>query len=136
MYKVQRVILLTTEGEKQERFHILRGGIPVFRINSYLDTVSLNQRNTVKQYANRICKYLNFLSTRGKDYKTATLKDILRFIDSLLFDYNPVFYIGTGNVTYNTVSHYLVVIKELYKYLEDEETNTNIHVKKEMRTDK
>lgn len=134
MYKVQPVIMLTTDGEKQERFHILKNGIPVFRVNNYLDSVSANHRNTVKQYANRICKYFNYLSMKDKNYKTATLKDVLRFIDFLLFDYDSVFYIGGGRVTYNTVRHYLTVIKELYKYLEDEEVNTNINVKKEMRS--
>ncbi|MFJ7185585.1 tyrosine-type recombinase/integrase [Lysinibacillus xylanilyticus] len=136
MYSVRKVTMLTIDGEKQERFHILKEGIPVFRINNYLDSVSANHRNTVKQYANRICKYLNFLSVRDKNYKTATLKDVLRFIDFLLFDCDSFFYIGEGKVTYSTVSHYLTVIKELYKYLEDEEVDINIHVKKEIRSNK
>lgn len=136
MYSVQKVFLLTTDGEKQERFHILKDGIPLFRVNGYLDSVSTNYRNTGYQYANRLCKYFNFLSLRKKNFKTATVKDVLRFIDSLLFNNDSVFYIGKGRVTYKTVSHYLTVIKELYKYLEEENLNINIHVKKEMRPNK
>lgn len=134
MYKVQKVILLSKDGEQLDSFHLLKENIPMFRINVFLDSAGRNSKETGKQYAYRLCKYLEFLEKRGTTYKKATIRDILRFIDSLLLDTDNPFYLGTGKVTYGTLCHYLTVIKELYKYLEDEaDIDTYINVKREKR---
>lgn len=135
MYKVQKITLLTIEGEELERYHLLKNNIPMFRVNGYLDSAGRNSINTGKQYAYRLRKYFDFLESRGRTYTKATVKDILRFVDSLLFDTGNAFYIGSGRVTYNTIGHYLTVIKEFYKYLEDEaDIDIKVHVKREKKS--
>lgn len=75
---------------------------------------------TSKKYAFELCKFLNYLKQGKKSYKNVRKKDIINFIDYLLFakDNNDVTSLQS-NVSYQTMASYLIVIKEFYKYLED-----------------
>ncbi|WP_436711180.1 tyrosine-type recombinase/integrase [Brevibacillus formosus] len=121
LYKVQKVDLLTMVGEVLRRYHIIKNNMPVYRVNVFLDDVGRNSENTGKQYAYRLCKFFQFLEDkRGKSYKQVKKADVMRFIDSLLFGSESAFYLDKGRVTYGTARHYLTVIKEFYRFLEDE----------------
>lgn len=120
MYKVKTVTFFTNEGNKKTGYQILKNSMPVFRVNCFLEIKGNKSEKTSKQYAYRLCKFLNFLEDkRNKKYKEATKQDIAKFIDSIIFETNGLVYIEKGRVSYNTISHYITVIKEFYRYLED-----------------
>lgn len=139
MYVVQKVIILTAEGEPNVKYHLLKDSIPMYVVNSYLDIT--NKENTCKQYAYILRDFFEFLDRRGKVYKEAVKRDVKRFIDYKLFGLKEedIFYIGSGKVTYRTISKYITVIKEFYKYLsgEDEgDIESNMQIQNKSRTNK
>ncbi len=109
-------------------YQVLKNDLPIFTVNCFLEAKCRMSSNTGKQYAYRICKYLNYLQeVRKVDHKEATKKDVAKFLDTLLFESEGLVYIDKSRVAYNTVSMYLTVIKEFYRYLEDElHESTNI----------
>ena len=55
----------------------------LFWVNKFLHWTALRSKNTSKQYAYRLCRYLNFLKEKDKSYITATTKDLRNFILSI-----------------------------------------------------
>jgi len=95
--------------------------MPVFRANCFLEKKGKKSETTAKQYAYRLCSFLSFLENkRNKKYKQASKLDVVKFIDSILFESDGLLYIEKGRACYNTLRHYLAVIKGFYRYLEDE----------------
>ncbi|HOJ12250.1 MAG TPA: site-specific integrase [Clostridiales bacterium] len=73
-----------------------------------------------REYANKLSVFLNFLSGRNIEYDQASRNDVLAFIDALVYGLSKndnVFNVKNASVTYNTLSLYITVITEFYKWL-------------------
>lgn len=120
-FQVKKSKGYTIEGVEKISYQILNNKIPMYKVDAFLEFIGSYSKNTGYQYASRLCKFLNFLyEKRNKNYKEATKQDVVKFIDSLLFESEGFFRVDKGRVTYSTVSSYLSVIKRFYLYLEDE----------------
>ncbi|MFA2821553.1 tyrosine-type recombinase/integrase [Bacillus wiedmannii] len=120
MYSVREALLIRKSGNEQHCYFILKDGLPIFEINKWLEYKGINSSRTSKKYSFELCKFLNYLLSINKHYRDVTKKDIVRFIDYLLFSNDKNTFVSfESNISYTTVSSYLTVIKEFYRYLED-----------------
>lgn len=120
MFAVSEAILVRRDGTESHCFFILEDGLPVYEVNKWLEYKGINSAMTSKKYAFELCKFFNYLKQGKTSYKDVSKKDIINFIDYMLFakddsDIIPL----QSNMSYQTVASYLIVIKEFYKYLED-----------------
>ena len=121
MYRVQKVIYGMSDGTRRRGYQVLKNELPLFTVNCFLEAKGNKSENTGRQYAYKLCRYLQFINIqRQKDFKSANKGDIVKFMDSILFESKGTVYIEKSNVTYNTAAQYLTVIKEFYRFLEDE----------------
>jgi integrase/recombinase XerD len=111
--------MINSQGEEICSYFILDKDLPDVTINRWLEYKGHNSVATSKKYAYSLCRFLNYLDSQGIDYKDATKRDIIRFADLLIFDTNQSIINFNSNRSYNTISSYLSIIKEFYKYLED-----------------
>jgi len=128
-YEVQKALVPLVNGETVERYFILCDNIPVDEANFFLDSKSFRSINTGRKYAYSLCKFFNYLSERGKTYKTATNTDVEKFVDYLIFDIsNKRTVINLeGRVSYSTVNGYIIPVTEFYRAL-DNAQETEIHI--------
>ena len=111
---------LTVCGKITKRFMIVDNKIPVYELNEWVELKSLRKASTGKEYANKLSVFLNFLSVRNIEYDQASRNDVLAFIDSLIYGLSQkdnVFNVKNASITYNTLSLYITVITEFYKWL-------------------
>lgn len=126
-FTIEKAILVNRDMEEKECYFMLDDGIPMFEINRWLEYKGSRSILTARTYAYSLRRFLNFLDFKGKSYKEATKKDVMLFVDNILFlDDENVLNIES-KISYNTASNYLTVIKEFYRYLEDfNSENSNI----------
>lgn len=122
----------TDVGSTIDRWFILEDGIPFFVANEWLERKTFS---TAKKYAHNLSRYLNFLEMRNVTYKDAKRKDVILFIDYLIFGItDKLVYINKdGLITFSTLSGYITTITEFYRNLEDDLNETgeeNIRLKK------
>jgi integrase len=92
-----------------------------FYINRYLRIASYRSVQTGKQYAYKICKFLNYLKEyKGKDYKAANNKDICDFFYWISFgnDKTGYYYVTGGIVSQSTLVAYHGVLVKMYRFLD------------------
>lgn len=131
MFKVIKV-KYTNEEEIKEGYQIINEPNTYYRVNEFLRRQSIRGSiNTCKQYAYKLCKFLNFLqAVKNKTYLEATSKDVDDFLNYLMYRIDEgIFYIKEGKVTYNSLSMYVTVIKGFYVYLNKTGFNYRIDVK-------
>ena len=120
MFSVSEAILVRRNGTEYNCYFILEEGIPVYEINKWLEYKGMNSLATSKKYAFQLCRFLNFLKNRNKVYRKANRRDILTFVDYLLFAKEESTVISfQSQITYQTATSYLTVIKEFYRFVED-----------------
>ena len=117
-YTVEKSLLTGPNMKDHVFYMVMDNGIPEFTVNEWLDMKSARSPRTGRQYAYSIVRFLNFLSENGKDYKSATKKDILQFIGIVMRGDEKIVPIKSA-VTGSTGAYYLGVIKYFYRYLED-----------------
>lgn len=107
-----------------EGYQIVNDTDIYYRVNEFLRRKLQGRNgqgsiNTCKQYAYKLCKFLNYLKKeKDKSYIDATEKDVNDFLNTILYKTDEgIFYINDGKVTYNTLVMYLTVIKGFYSYL-------------------
>ena len=140
LYKPALVKVRTDIGTTMDRWFVLEEGIPMFEANEWLERKGLS---TAKKYSTNLSRYLNFLEMRGKKYSDAKSRDIILFIDYILYgDMGNLKYINKdGMLTYSTLSGYLTTITEFYRFLEedidiDESNDTKWMKKKKLNAKK
>lgn len=91
-----------------------------------------------KQYAYRLCKYLNFLRTnKSKEYYEATEKDVHDFFYSLMFgSKNDIIYIGSAKVTYQTLIMYHSILSGFYRYVQSRGIKLSLELRRDQRSNK
>jgi integrase/recombinase XerD len=104
---------------------ITKQNIPFYHINEWLDMKSIRKSSTGKEYANKLCAYLNFLNSKGVSFAEATTDDVIAFLMQLMgrgYDDDSVIRMQAP-LSYSTLSKYVTVITEFYKWLEQ----TGVH---------
>jgi hypothetical protein len=82
---------------------------------------SLRKVSTGKEYAGKLVVFLNFLDDCGVEYDAAINKNVLSFIHNLIYGDLHDLKIKSieSALTYSTLSKYVTVITELYKWLDN-----------------
>ena len=137
-FKVVRGKIPLDTGDTIDRWFIVENDLPVFQINEWLEGKSKRKLTTGKKYAYSIEKYLNYLDVKKKTYLQAKKKDVVTFIDYLIFGItSDLSYANiSGQVSYSTISGYVTAITEFYRWLEDDnEDDTDTNMKFEKKKD-
>ncbi len=134
-YKYRMVLTKIPTDEKDvflERWFITENKLPVYEINEWLDFKSINKITTGKEYASKLVVFLNYLDLIGENYKEAVKKDIIKFLMYLIYGISLDLTVRSisGQITYSTLSKYITVITEFYKWLDDEQEDINMKMSK------
>jgi integrase/recombinase XerD len=125
VFKVMRALMPAPSGGERELWLITRHGIPFYQINEWLDLKSIRKISTGKEYAHKLCVYLNFLHGQGISFEDAVTDDVMAFLMRLMgrsYEDGGVIRLRAP-LSYSTLSKYVTVITEFYKWLEQ----TGIH---------
>ena len=122
-YSVKPCLYDTASGEKQGYLIVTKELSLVFLdllpVNRCLHEVAIGSDTTCRQYAYRICRWLNWLEERGKSYRDALLDDIGIFMTQLLYNItSSVIDISEGSKSPHTLEGYFAAIRRLYVYLQ------------------
>jgi integrase/recombinase XerD len=125
VFKVMRALMPAPSGGERELWLITRHGIPFYQINEWLDLKSIRKISTGKEYAHKLCVYLNFLHGQGISFEDAVTDDVMAFLMRLMgrsYEDGGVIRLRAP-LSYSTLSKYVTVITEFYKWLEQ----TGVH---------
>lgn len=134
-FKLARFRFETDSGGFVDRFMITDNLLPMFEINQWIELKSLRKISTGKDYASNLVVFLNYLDQIGVEYDSANNKHVQDFIHSVIYGNLRELKIKSMDtaVTYSTLNKYVVVITELYKWL-DTNYETNIWFKTKTST--
>ena len=91
-------------------------GCELFWVNLWLSTLTTN---TAKQYAYKLCKFLNYLDSKQLDYTQATVFDLDSFVSDLRFRTDgDIYNIGESSKRHSTIRSYISAIGSFYGYLQ------------------
>ena len=133
-FQLKRFKFETENGRIIERYMITNNLLPMFEVNQWIEVKSLRKVSTGKEYAGKLVVFLNFLDGCGIEYDAATNKNVLNFVHSLIYGDLQDLKIRSieTTLTYNTLSMYITVITEFYKWLDNNyETNMQFKSKKD-----
>lgn len=90
MYTVKPCIFSTTNGELTG-YVISEDGTDIvntdaFYVNLYLHKMAVGSDETAKQYAYKICRFMNYLELRDKTVTSCTDKDLVNYLHSVQYD--------------------------------------------------
>ncbi|WP_018213982.1 tyrosine-type recombinase/integrase [Desulfitobacterium hafniense] len=125
VFKVMRALMPAPSGGERELWLITRHCIPFYQINEWLDLKSIRKISTGKEYAHKLCVYLNFLHGQGISFEDAVTDDVMAFLMRLMgrsYEDGGVIRLRAP-LSYSTLSKYVTVITEFYKWLEQ----TGVH---------
>lgn len=140
MYKVEKAIFPhQLLGSREE--YLIQDSIfkhYPFQANCFIKYKSTRSVGTGRQYAYRLCKYLNFLKTdKSKEYYDATEKDVHDFFYSLMYgSSNNIVYIGSAKVTYQTLTMYHSILTGFYQYVQSRGVKLSLTLKKDTKSNK
>jgi len=122
IFRVVRARMCADADREREIWLIAKHNIPFYPINEWLDIKSIRKSSTGKEYANKLCVYLNFLDDKDISFENATTNDVMAFFMSLIYrnhkDGNSNIIHMQSPLSYSTLSKYVTVITEFYKWLE------------------
>ncbi|HAE62699.1 MAG TPA: hypothetical protein DCG38_10280 [Eubacteriaceae bacterium] len=131
-FKLVRFAFETQSGGMVYRYMITDYLIPMFEINQWIESRSLQNANTGKEYAKKLVVYLNYLHSIGVEYDAATNRHVKSFIHYLLYgglEELKLKFLDT-EVVCATAGRYLTAVTELYKWLANNyETNITFQTK-------
>ena len=125
VFKMMRALMPAPSGGERELWLITRHCIPFYQINEWLDLKSIRKISTGKEYAHKLCVYLNFLHGQGISFEDAVTDDVMAFLMRLMgrsYEDGGVIRLRAP-LSYSTLSKYVTVITEFYKWLEQ----TGVH---------
>ncbi|WP_207642493.1 tyrosine-type recombinase/integrase [Desulfosporosinus sp. I2] len=100
-------------------FHASYERYPYFP-NRFLRVAGRRSENTGKQYAYKLCKFLNYMiDIKQKEYAEVTNKDIHDFFYWLAFGLSSTdfYYIQGGQISYSTLNAYHGLLVKFYQFL-------------------
>jgi integrase/recombinase XerD len=125
VFKVTRARMQASASGERELWLITRHGIPFYLVNEWLDLKSIRKISTGKEYAHKLCVYLNFLHGQGISFEDAVTDDVMAFLIRLMgrsYEDGGIVRLRAP-LSYSTLSKYVTVITEFYKWLEQ----TGVH---------
>lgn len=122
-FKVAKAKIKTEDGHYVERWLITDRLVPLYDVNEWVDLKSMRKVSTGKEYAGKLSVYLNYLDMRGKNYREADNKDVMSFILYVIYGDKDNLMIRSldAQISYSTLSKYITVITEFYKWLDRRE---------------
>lgn len=120
VFKVVRALMQVPTSVERELWLITRQGIPFYPVNEWLDLKSIRKTSTGKEYAYKLCVYLNFLHGQGISFEDAVTDDVMAFLMRLMgrsYEKGDIVRLRAP-LSYSTLSKYVTVITEFYKWLE------------------
>ena len=110
----------TDAGTLWERYMIVDGHIPLFRVNQWLELKSIRKASTGREYAKKLSVFLNWLDSRGVPYEDATNRHVRQFLHFLIFGDLLELKIKSVQTTVSnsTLNKYIAVITGLYRWLD------------------
>ena len=120
-FKLVRFTFETQSGGVIYRHMITDFQVPMFEVNQWIEAKSLRKVSTGKTYAEKLSVYLNYLDFCGMEYDAATNKHVTTFIQNLIYGSLNDLKIRSVEtvVTYGTLSQYVTVITDFYKWLDN-----------------
>lgn len=112
-FYVQRCIYLDRYIGETYGWQII-GPENTFWINKWLGRLTTN---TGKQYAYKVCKFLNFLLKKQIIYMEARDKDLDAFLVSLRFEQDDLFTICNSSSRYTTIRSYVSALTGFYSFV-------------------
>lgn len=102
-----------------------------YLVNKFLHKAANGSSGTAKQYAYKLCSYLNYLEiTYQINYIEASPKHLKNFIRYLQYGENIIpFGAIEGNKSGFTIQSYLYVLKSFYEYLYSQDIDLNLEFK-------
>jgi integrase/recombinase XerD len=125
VFKVTRARMQASASGERELWLITRYGIPFYLVNEWLDLKSIRKISTGKEYAHKLCVYLNFLHGQGISFEDAVTDDVMAFLMRLMgrsYEDGGIVRLRAP-LSYSTLSKYVTVITEFYKWLKQ----TGVH---------
>lgn len=125
VFKVMRARMQASASGERELWLITRHSIPFYPVNEWLDLKSIRKTSTGKEYAHKLCVYLNFLHGQGISFEDAVTDDVMAFLMRLMgrsYEDDCIIRLRAP-LSYSTLSKYVTVITEFYKWLEQ----TGVH---------
>lgn len=120
-FKVKRFLFETTNGEPVCRYMLTYRLLPILIPNQYIEMKSIRKLGTGRNYANKLCVFLNYLHEYCKtEYDGATNKNVLSFVDFLIYGDKKDFIIHNpqNSIAYSTLSGYVTAIADFYLWLD------------------
>lgn len=120
-FQLKKFKFETDNGGIIGRYMITDNLVPMLEVNQWIEVKSLRKVSTGKEYAGKLVVFLNFLDGCGIEYGAATNKNVLNFMHSLVYGNLEDLKIKSMEtvVTYNTLSMYITVITEFYRWLDN-----------------
>ena len=120
-FQVKRFLFETTRGEAVCRFMLTDRLLPMLAPNQYIEMKSVNKLGTGKSHAYKLCVFFNFLHEKcHADYDTATNRQVLAFIDQLVYGNreNLIILHPQDSLCYSTLTGYVNAITDFYRWLD------------------
>ncbi len=120
-FKVKRFLFETTGGEPICRYMLTDRQLPMLVPNQYIEMKSIRKLGTGRNYANKLCVFLNYLHEYCKtEYDGATNKNVLSFVDFLIYGDKKdlVIHNPKDSITHSTLLGYVTAITDFYLWLD------------------
>lgn len=124
MFKVGKAAYPTVDSDRTIGYQIQAypNGKHLYWVNKFLHHQANRSENTSKQYAYRLCRFLNFLSEKNKTYLTATNNDLRNFITSInIKSDEKTVILNESALTESTIKAYLITLKRFYVFLSEQD---------------
>lgn len=110
----------TDVGNTIDRFMITDNRIPLVEANQWIEMKSMRKASTGKEYAKKLVVFFNYLEKYGIEYADADNSYVQNFLKYLIQgDLSELQYKSPEScLSYSTLSKYVVVITEFYKWLD------------------
>lgn len=112
--------IIQTESGDLERWFVCNPYLPVMDVCDFLNAKSLRSSATGKTYGSVLVLWMNFLDKLGRKYNEATFGNVRAFIHSVGMGISPDPKILSlaPQLTMNSMKYYIIVLRELYYYLD------------------
>lgn len=117
----KRFMLNRVMQDEQESYIITDNGEKEEILSQWVMCKSIRKISTGKEYGGKLVFFLNYLADKGIRYADANNETIKRFVQYAIYADrdNPDCISATPVITYNTLSLYITVITDFYKWLDN-----------------
>ncbi|MFI3255396.1 MAG: tyrosine-type recombinase/integrase [Eubacteriales bacterium] len=119
-FQMKRFRFKTKDGGELVRHLLTDHYLPMVVPNQYLLQKGVNKAKTGRVYGYKLCQFFNYLEeNQEKEWEKATNKSVSLFLDHLIFGDGTACKLQEGNrYSYSTLSSYLSVITDFYRWLD------------------